>query len=87
MLETYFKTTNPKLAENPLVYFGAGSAPLIQDMDIADLVSTLDQANRNICAANNIYSADYFGVNPGNIIGMLDPSPVSDNEIPKRLSE
>ena len=87
VLETYFKTTNPKFVENPLVYFGAGSAPVIQDVDIADLVSALDRAERNICAANNIYSADYFGVNPGNIIEMLDPSPASDNEIPKRLLE
>ena len=87
VLETYYKTTNPKLVENPLVYFGAGSAPLIQDVDITNLVSALNRAKQNICAANNIYSADYFGVNPGNIISMLDPPPMSDNEIPKRVSE
>ncbi len=87
VLETYFEATNSKLGESPLVYFGAGSAPLIQDVDIIDLASTLDRASQNICAANNIYSADYFGVNPGNIIAILYPGPLSDNEIPKRLSE
>ena len=87
VLETYFEATISKLIENPLVYFGAGSAPLIENMDMADLFSILERTGGNICAANNIYSADYFCVNPGSVIQKLDPSPVSDNEIPKRLSE
>ena len=43
VLETYFEATNSKLIENPLVYFGAGSAPLIENMDMAELFSILER--------------------------------------------
>ena len=69
------------------VYLGAGSGPLLTSSDLQILSKLLCNADPNSCVTNNRYSADFFGVKPTNILESLNPPPVSDNNVPIRLSD
>jgi hypothetical protein len=63
---------------------GAGSAPLLTAPDWRALAEALDGASPR-CVANNRFSADLYALAPASALARLDPSPATDNAVPRRL--
>lgn len=68
--------------ERPL-YFGAGSAPLLRDEDLAELCRRL-LAEEHVVVANNWFSADFVGFTPAAAIRRID-LPERDNTLAQLL--
>ncbi|MEZ4504097.1 MAG: hypothetical protein R3C39_15850 [Dehalococcoidia bacterium] len=68
-----------------LVTLGAGSGPLLEAAHFEAIADALDEAPSGV--ANNFYSADLFGLRPASLLATLDPTPVSDNGVPRRLKD
>lgn len=64
---------------------GAGSAPLLAADDWRALVGALGSAALPRCVANNRFSADIYALAPASTLALLDPSPATDNAVPRRL--
>lgn len=64
---------------------GAGSAPLLTAVDWRALAEALDGAHGSRCVANNRFSADLYALAPASALARLDPPPVTDNAVPRRL--
>ncbi len=76
------------LPDGPLAYIGGGSAPLLATEDFAGIAQALMGATRTgACVTNNRYSSDLFVLDSLGALASLDPSPVDDNAIPRRLRE
>ena len=70
-----------------LLYCGAGSAPLLDTAALDALVAPLHAADAAVCVTNNRFSADLFALSPAALLARLDPSPASDNAVPRRLRD
>ena len=70
-----------------LLYCGAGSAPLLDAAALDALVAPLHAADAAVCVTNNRFSADLFALSPAALLARLDPSPASDNAVPRRLRD
>ncbi|MSQ29382.1 MAG: hypothetical protein EXR68_02700 [Dehalococcoidia bacterium] len=66
---------------------GAGSAPLLEAADWSALAQPLRDAPAARCVTNNRFSADMYAVTPASLLAKLDPSPATDNAVPRRLWE
>jgi len=69
-----------------LVYLGAGSGPLLEAPHFEALAEALEAGPR-AGVTNNFYSADLFALRPAPLLAALDPSPASDNGVPRRLRD
>ena len=70
-----------------LLYCGAGSAPLLDAAAVDALVAPLHATDAAVCITNNRFSADLFALSPAALLARLDPSPASDNAVPRRLRD
>jgi hypothetical protein len=76
------------LGGGAFAYLGGGSAPLLGEDDFRALAAGLDGAGASgRCVTNNRYSSDLFAVDSVQRIAHLDPAPVDDNSIPRRLRD
>lgn len=65
------------------LYLGAGSAPLLSQEAMRDVCARL-LANPGSVLANNFFSADFVGFNPGSAIAAIPP-PTMDNDLAFQL--
>ena len=76
------------LPDGALAYLGGGSGPLLTADDFARMGDMLRGAGPGgACVTNNRYSSDLFVVDSIQRLAALDPLPVDDNAIPRRLRE
>lgn len=64
---------------------GAGSAPLLTAADWRAFVQALGSPRAPRCVTNNRFSADLYALAPASTLALLDPAPVTDNAVPRRL--
>ncbi len=69
-----------------VLYVGGGSGPLLGAEDFVALANGVAGPSA-ACATNNYFSADLFALHPAGLLARLDPPPVSDNAVPRRLRE
>ena len=71
-----------------IFYCGAGSAPLLDGAALEAFVAPLaDAGETGVCVTNNRFSADLFALAPASMLTLLEPSPASDNAVPRRLRD
>jgi hypothetical protein len=68
-----------------VVYFGAGSVPLLKGSDFAAIASGLGAAPR-VVISNNFYSADLIAFRPASALLSVEP-PAVDNALPRLLRD
>lgn len=68
------------------LYLGGGAGPLLRRDDFEALADGIE-GPAPACVTNNFYSADLFAVTPASLLAGLDPLPVADNGVPRRLRE
>jgi hypothetical protein len=68
-----------------LVYFGAGSVPLLKGSDFAAIAGCLEERS-GVVISNNFYSADLVALAPASALAKVDP-PSTDNALPRLLKE
>jgi hypothetical protein len=68
-----------------VVYFGAGSVPLLRGPDFAAIASGLSAATR-VVISNNLYSGDLIAFRPASALLGLEP-PAADNALPRLLRD
>lgn len=68
-----------------LVYFGAGSVPLLKGSDFAAIARRLEEKS-GVVISNNFYSADLTAFAPANALAKVEP-PSTDNALPRLLKE
>jgi len=76
------------LPDEALACLGAGSAPLLTAVDFFRMADALRGVGpHGICVTNNRYSSDLFALDSLEHLAALDPVPVDDNAIPRRLRD
>jgi len=68
-----------------VVYFGAGSVPLLRGSDFAAIASGLGAASR-VVISNNLYSGDLIAFRPASALLGVEP-PAADNALPRLLRD
>jgi len=68
-----------------IVYFGAGSVPLLRGSDFAAIASGLGAAPR-VVISNNFYSGDLIAFRPASALLGVEPPP-TDNALPRLLRD
>jgi hypothetical protein len=68
-----------------VVYFGAGSVPLLRGSDFAAIASGLRAASR-VVISNNFYSGDLIAFRPASALLGVEP-PTTDNALPRLLRD
>jgi hypothetical protein len=68
-----------------VVYFGAGSVPLLRGSDFAAIASGLEAAAR-VVISNNFYSGDLIAFRPASALLGVEP-PAADNALPRLLRD
>ena len=68
-----------------VVYFGAGSVPLLRGSDFAAIASGLRAASR-VVISNNFYSGDLIAFRPASALLGVEP-PTADNALPRLLRD
>jgi hypothetical protein len=68
-----------------IVYFGAGSVPLLRGSDFAAIASGLAAAT-GVVISNNFYSGDLIAFRPASTLLGVEP-PASDNALPRLLRD
>jgi len=68
-----------------VVYFGAGSVPLLRGSDFAAIASGLRAASR-VVISNNFYSGDLIAFRPASALLGVEP-PAADNALPRLLRD
>jgi len=68
-----------------VVYFGAGSVPLLRGSDFAAIASGLGAASR-VVISNNFYSGDLIAFRPASALLGVEP-PAADNALPRLLRD
>ena len=68
-----------------IVYFGAGSVPLLRGSDFAAIASGLGAAKGGVIS-NNFYSGDLIAFRPASALLGVEP-PASDNALPRLLRD
>jgi len=68
-----------------VVYFGAGSVPLLRGSDFAAIASGLGAAAR-VVISNNLYSGDLIAFRPASALLGVEP-PAADNALPRLLRD
>jgi hypothetical protein len=68
-----------------VVYFGAGSVPLLRGSDFAAIASGLRTASR-VVISNNFYSGDLIAFRPASALLGVEP-PTTDNALPRLLRD
>jgi hypothetical protein len=68
-----------------IVYFGAGSVPLLRGSDFAAIASGLRAAS-GVVISNNLYSGDLIAFRPASALLGVEP-PATDNALPRLLRD